>query len=327
MLPIRSKASQKSALVIIAVSLAATGCGSNSSGESVATVQVSPKQSVTSEVPIEQPVQSQTKPTPPTTVREQPPVATTRRPGDGPLSPIQLLPNRTITLEPRDTDVLVTFTRTESSNDFDFSLQRDGTVVMLASKRPDGDAKTYRSWKLTEAGRDRILKMIDENRLAGRRVKYGSVDGRYSMDIFGRTELEGSLALGQPADADQAALDDLISRLIDPDWLGNDVDLQPAEWTPERLSFFLKRSGSSPDGVAWPLSTPISELALPDPLHTRDPDAMVLCFSDQDVTAVWPIVRDADDLSAIPVDDGDSWTLTYIVNHPGFGPKLNLCPG
>lgn len=116
---------------------------------------------------------------------------------------------------------------------------------------------------------------------------------------------------------------EVIARLEDPSWLGDDIVVDWEPWIPETLTVFAgdvsPRGGVPPDApfAPWPLDTRIVDLASDTRLNPYDEEELVLCLTGEQVAPVWGLLTGVNN-AYLRVDDGTQWELTYSLAWPGY---------
>lgn len=222
------------------------------------------------------------------------------------------------------------------------SLETDGSLVRAINPNVFASTESFSVMQLSPSGVNRVIALFEDSGLLENR---GLLDGGagisptsvsatlwvggrpiLSMDRIGETE-----GYDEEQRAARAAFDDILAKLDDPSWLGDDIlsDWQP--WVPERLTVLASDDVSPRSGLPnnspfadWPLAATIEEMSTGTVLNAYDEEVLVICLEGKDVAPVWALLTGVNN-AYLRVDDGREWELTYALSTPGYRSFRDAC--
>lgn len=214
------------------------------------------------------------------------------------------------------------------------SLEADGSLVRAINPNVYASTESFMVMRLSPKGVERIAALVEESGLLGKRHLVDGGEGVSPTDVSATLWLGGSAWLNmdrigetngftEPEQEARAAFEEIIAKLDDPYWLGEDILSDWEPWVPERLTVLAgdvsARSGL-PTGspfVDWPLSAGIEELASTTTTNAYDEIELALCLEGDQVGPVWALLTGVNN-AYLRVDDGRRWELTYLLSTPGY---------
>jgi hypothetical protein len=221
------------------------------------------------------------------------------------------------------------------------TIQDDGRVIRVTDRSVFSSTGDYTSLRLSPSGILRVLEMmadvlpVERDDLDGGagvsptdRSAWLEVGDAIvlSMDRIGQTD-----GYTREQQERRASFGELLERIDDLSWLGEDVLEPEAAWIPSSMTVLAgsvsARSGLGPGSpfAPWPLERSIEELAVGT---TRDPDGaeeLVLCLTGDEVPPVFALLTGVNH-AYLRVDDGREWELDVRPHYPGYRLVGDPCP-
>ncbi|MEM7092194.1 MAG: hypothetical protein AAF567_04265 [Actinomycetota bacterium] len=120
----------------------------------------------------------------------------------------------------------------------------------------------------------------------------------------------------------QDEIAEVITLLLNPTWLGPDVESQARPWAPERVAITAQRN-VAPIEADWAFDERVTELGTRDEFHGEY--QYNLCLEGEDAAIAWGMLMAAESGSSIAVNDGEPWTLHYDYRVPGYPVLRDHC--
>jgi hypothetical protein len=221
------------------------------------------------------------------------------------------------------------------------TIQDDGQVIRVSDRTVFSSTDDYTSLRLTSSGILRVLETLEELLTASSDDLDGGA-GVSPTDRSARLEVTDAIALSMDRigqtngytpeqHASRARFDDLIARIDDLTWLGEDILEPETAWIPASMTVLAgsvsDRSGLEPNTpfAPWPLDRSIEELAVGTALDPYGEEELVLCMTGDDVAPVFALLTGVNH-AYLRVDDGSAWELTVRPHYPGYRLFNDPCP-
>ena len=221
------------------------------------------------------------------------------------------------------------------------TIQDDGRVIRVTDRSVFSSTDDYTSLRLSQTGILRVLEMMEELLPTARDDLDGGAgvsptdrsawlevgdDIVLSMDRIGQTD--GYTGQQQ---ARRTSFGELLGRIDDLSWLGEDILEPEAAWIPSSMTVLAgsvsARSGLDPDSAfaPWPLDRSIEELAVGTMRDPNGAEELVLCLTGDEVPPVFALLTGVNH-AYLRVDDGREWELDVRPHYPGYRLVSDPCP-
>ena len=225
--------------------------------------------------------------------------------------------------------------------DLHLTIQDDGRVIRVTDTSVFSSIGDYTSLRLTDEGIRRVLGLVRDV-LEARPEDLDGGAGVSPVDASARLEVGGSIALsmdrmGQTAGYSEGQrawrlrFMEVVDRIRDLDWLGEDIAEPEAPWVPDSMTVLASglspRSGLAPDEAfaRWPLERSIEELAEGTTIDPYGEEQLVVCLTGDLVGPVFALLTGVN-RAYLQVDDGARWELDVRPQYPGYRLIGDPCP-